>query len=139
MRERWAKQLALLTGVLAVVVSLLFARVLNPGQETARPETAPMTAVSAPVPASTVVLKGRAVFDAQGCARCHSIAGQGSPRSPLDGVGRRYSRVQLRQWVLAETAIRTQLSPRAIDAKQAYARLPADELDALLDYLSSLE
>lgn len=139
MRERWAKQLALLTGALAVVVSALFAFVLNPEQETARPEIAAMPEAAAPVPASTVTLNGRAVFDVQGCARCHSIAGQGSPRSPLDGVGRRHSRAQLRQWVLADAAIRTQLSPRAIEAKQAYASLPADELDALLDYLSSLE
>lgn len=139
MRERWAKQLAMLTGLLAVVVSALFAFVLNPRQPTDQPQTAVMPEAAAPVPASTEMSKGRAVFDAQGCARCHSIAGQGSPRSPLDGVGLRHSRAQLRQWVLADAAIGAQLSPRAIEAKQAYANLPADELDALLDYLSGLE
>jgi len=78
------------------------------------------------------------VFDAQGCARCHSIAGQGSPRSPLDGVGAALSREELRHWVIGADAIKDDLSPRALTAKQDYAALPAGDLDALIEYLASL-
>ena len=34
----------------------------------------------------------------QACARCHSIAGKGNPRRPLDGVGARRNAAELRDW-----------------------------------------
>lgn len=126
MRERWAIGLALLTGLLVILASAALAAVKNP-------QSAP-----APAPAQSDPGRGRAVFEAQDCQRCHSVAGQGSPRSPLDDVGARYSRAELRDWVTGAEVIAEELSPRALRAKQAYATLPADDLDALLDYLAAL-
>ncbi len=34
-----------------------------------------------------LVKKGEAVYDAQKCQVCHSVAGKGSKTNPLDGVG----------------------------------------------------
>lgn len=137
MRERWARLLAAATGTLVLLISLGFGLLQNPLLSTparagsAPPETRP-GAVAGNAPA------GRAVYDEQGCARCHSIAGQGSPRSPLDGVGTRLVPVEIRQWIVGDEAIREDLSPRALDAKRAYATLPAEQLDALVAYLAGL-
>ncbi len=137
MRERWAKCLALLTGVLVVLMSALFAWVQNaPG-----PARDPAVSTSAPLPpaaSKASIAAGRATFAANGCARCHAIAGQGNPRSPLDGIGARRDRAQLRAAVLGQGSDQTDLPTRVRAAKQAYAALPASELEALLDYLASL-
>jgi len=74
---------------------------------------------------------GRRVYDREACAMCHSIGGKGNRRRPLDGVGGRLPREDIRRWIV---------SPQEMDAnvrKKAY-RLSEDELDALVDYLAGL-
>ena len=75
---------------------------------------------------------GRRVYDREGCAMCHSIAGTGKRRHPLDGVGARLKREDIRKWIV---------SPREMNPevrKKAY-QLSQEDLDALIEYLSSLE
>jgi len=132
MRELWARRLAAVTGLLVLLLSAAFAAVQNP------PLPAASAAVSSAAPDSADA-RGRAVFDANDCARCHSIAGEGSPRSPLDGVGSRLSIEEIRQFVIADEAVQDDLAPRAIAAKRPYAELPAAELDALVAYLAGLK
>ncbi len=127
MRERWALALAVLTGLLVVLGSVAFSLVRNAGDSAVGMKAAP--AQGSP---------GRAVFEAQGCLGCHSVAGKGSPRSPLDGVGARLSRQQLSEWAIGAASVADNLSPRALQAKRANAQLPREDMDALLDYLESL-
>jgi mono/diheme cytochrome c family protein len=108
MRCLLARLLAIGTGLLIVGTSLLFARLQNPG--------------AAP---------GRAVYEREGCAMCHSIGGQGSPRHPLDGVGSRLSREDIGRWIVAPQ----EMDPKV--RKKAY-RLSKEDLDALVDYLVGL-
>lgn len=131
MRELWARILAVTTGVLIVLLSAAFAAIQNPAADAT-------TAAAAPTDPPRQA-EGRAVYDAQDCARCHSIAGRGSPRSPLDGVGARLSREEIRQWITGADEVRDDLSPRALSAKRAFQKLPADELDALVMYLEGLD
>ena len=42
-------------------------------------------------------------------------------------------------WVLGAGAVRDSLSPSALRAKEAYARMPARELESLLRYLGTLQ
>jgi mono/diheme cytochrome c family protein len=132
MRERWARTLAFLTGFLVLLLSGAFAAIQNPA---ATPGGGSGTA--APAVAADLE-RGKAVYDQQGCARCHSVAGKGSPRSPLDGVGSRLDRAELHDWIVAAPAVQDDLSPRAVSAKQGYAKLPEADLEALIDYLASL-
>lgn len=135
MRERWARRLALLTCLLVLGLSAAFGAVRNlPGAATA---VATRALAGAGEPADTLAL-GRQVYDENGCAGCHSIAGMGSPRSPLDGVGAALTAAQLREWVIGGDSIAEDLSPRALRAKQGYRALPAQQLDALVAYLGSL-
>lgn len=76
---------------------------------------------------------GAAVYEEQRCRLCHSIAGEGNPKSPLDGVGSRLDAEAIRKWIVA---------PREMDPKvkkKAFDSLPAEQLDALVRYMQSLK
>lgn len=139
MRERWARRLAWITCSLVLVFTAAFAASYN--ADTARTSAESVV----PAPAATTpaaderVAQGRALYASLDCASCHSIAGEGSPRSPLDGVGSHLDRPELQAWILGEDSVAEELSPRALRTKQGYREtLDADQLEALVTYLASL-
>ena len=81
---------------------------------------------------------GQQIYKQQTCARCHSIAGQGNPRNSLDGVGARRTALELRDWIIGADVLHGELSTYASGVKQAYRKLPSDDLDALIIYMQSL-
>lgn len=76
---------------------------------------------------------GEKVYEEQRCRLCHSIAGEGNARNPLDGVGTRLDQAVIRKWIVAPK----EMDPKV--KKKAYDSLPADQLDALVEYLCSLK
>lgn len=139
MRERLVLMLVVMTTVLVLAVSVGFALLQN-GMGTGRAGEGP-AATDTPSgfgAAPAALARGRAVLEAQGCLRCHSVAGQGSPRLPLDGVGARRDRAALEAWTLALPTVADRLPARARSSKEDYRTLPQQELDELLDYLESL-
>ncbi|MDX1396243.1 MAG: c-type cytochrome [Gemmatimonadota bacterium] len=139
MRERLAKWIAAGTIVVIAGLALLFARLQNPpaGEEVAQPAVGDATPTPARMPVSAGAA-GRAVYDGLGCARCHSIAGEGSPRYPLDGVGSRREREEIRAWVLGLEDVEDSLSSAVLRRKAEYRGIPPGDLEALLDLLSGL-
>jgi mono/diheme cytochrome c family protein len=144
MRILFAKILVGVTGLLIVALAILFTVIRNRAEET--PVAAPAAVTPARpeagvVPPSTgdangdgaraaTVARGRAVYVAQRCRRCHSIEGEGNPRSPLDGVSGRLTEDEIRRWIVA---------PQEMDpgvAKRGY-QLPEEDLDALVAYLAA--
>ena len=141
LREKWARNIALLTGALVMFLAVIFAVLQNPSDKT---PVATDKAIEKPVVVTTaagdteMIDAGRAVFDAQGCIRCHAVAGEGNRRNPLDGIAERRNAEGIRQWILAPTDLQDQISGWAFQAKQAYQGLPAKDIDALVIYLQSL-
>jgi cytochrome c2 len=76
---------------------------------------------------------GKSVYTAQKCQLCHSIAGQGNKKSPLDGVGKKLGADQIRKWIVNPKGM------KADTKMKAYPSPSAKELDALVAYLSSLK
>ncbi|HCU53849.1 MAG TPA: hypothetical protein DIC36_06085 [Gammaproteobacteria bacterium] len=72
------------------------------------------------------------MYAEQACARCHSIAGRGSDRSPLDGVGGRLSEVEIRVWLTPSA------EAKGFRARHASLELTPTQRDALVAYLRSL-
>jgi cytochrome c oxidase subunit 2 len=136
MRESTAKGAALGTGAMIVAAVALFAALQQVDREVAAPvaeaETAPIAPQDQPQVPDTILALGARVYDEQGCAGCHSIAGVGSPRSPLDGVGTRLTAERIRLWIVDPQAARPGVR------KPSYDDLPVEELDALVAYLRSL-
>ena len=135
MREQWARMIAIVTGAIVVLLSVGFALVQNP----------PGTRPADPAPELVemeldpqVVARGRQVFEEQNCMRCHSVAGEGSPRSPLDHSAAELDADQLLAFTVGSESVADKLAPRTLAAKQPYKELPAEDLDALVAYLQSL-
>ena len=147
MRERIAIGISVLVIGLLATLALAFARSQNRAAPGDVAQRASVLEATAPAPAPTPreadgetadSARGRVVFREQTCERCHSVAGVGSPRYALDGVGSRRTPAELRAWTIAASAVADSLSPSAARAKRGYAELPAVDMNALLRYLASL-
>lgn len=95
-----------------------------------------MAAYSAPACAQSAapnpVERGKAVFKEQQCQACHSVAGAGNRRYPLDAVGSTLSEDAIRKWIVAPR----EMNPTV--RKRAYDKLSKPDLDALVAYLKTL-
>lgn len=144
MREIIARLVCVLTVCVVVVLSLLFASAHNP--RAAAPTSPPVAAPAPPAPrppqpspaTAGKIARGREVYTQQGCATCHAIGGVGNPRHPLDGVGSRHDEAQLRAWVTGTGAAAEALSGPVLKRKQRYQQLPPEDLEALIDFLTTL-
>src|SRR4030095_2228729 len=94
--------------------------------------------IAATASAQDAKAKGGAVFTAQKCSLCHSIAGKGNARGSRDGVGGKLTADEIRSWITdAKTMAAKTKATRKPDMKQY--TLPKDDVDALVAYLSSLK
>jgi mono/diheme cytochrome c family protein len=89
---------------------------------------------------AALVEKGKALYAAQKCSMCHSIAGVGKKTLPLDGVGARLSAEDIRLWFTDPVAA----AKKANSTKKPvmpvkFAKLPAADIDALVAYMQSLK
>lgn len=125
-REAAAAVTATNTGLMVVFAVLLFALVSNSELGEPAPLPAPLASAVPPVD------EGWEIYSAERCSSCHSIAGQGSPRYPLDGVGARLDRNELRLWIVAPRQMRPDVRKRSFD------HLSDEEVDALVDLLEAL-
>ncbi len=82
--------------------------------------------------------KGKAVYTAQKCAVCHSIAGAGNKKGPLDGVGARLSASDIRSWITNAPEMAAKAKADRKPPMKAYS-LAQDDLDALVAYLQTLK
>ena len=83
--------------------------------------------------------RGAEVYAAQKCQICHSIAGQGSKTSPLDGVGKKPAD-EIRQWIVSPTEMaKKTASTKKPPMPDRYAKLPPADIDALVAYMQSLK
>lgn len=84
------------------------------------------------------VARGAAVYTEQKCQMCHSIAGKGNAKGPLDGVGTKLSAADLKAWVVDAKGMTVKTkSTRKPDMKNY--TLPDADLEALVAYMASLK
>jgi cytochrome c2 len=80
----------------------------------------------------TTAERGREVFAEQKCALCHSIAGVGGKKLPLDGVGLRLKPDDMRRW------IRTPKEMKPTTTMKPYPNLPEKDIGDLTTFLLTL-
>jgi mono/diheme cytochrome c family protein len=83
--------------------------------------------------------EGQKLFVAQKCGICHSIAGTGNKRGPLDDVGAKLTAAEIRAWILTPTDMAAKARATRKPPMKAYTTLPASSLDALVAYLLTLK
>ncbi len=98
--------------------------------------------VAAPLPVEAqdagLVRKGQAVFAAQKCSLCHSVAGKGNPKGSLDGVGSKYSAEQLRELIVDAKQMTALTRATRTPPMKDFSTLPKADVDALAAYLQTL-
>jgi mono/diheme cytochrome c family protein len=82
--------------------------------------------------------KGEAVFTAQKCNLCHSVAGKGNPKGALDDVGSKLKADEIRAWITDAKGMTAKTGATRKPDMKAYS-LPKDDVDALVAYLSTLK
>ena len=89
--------------------------------------------------AQSTAERGSKVYADQKCSLCHSIAGKGNPKGPLDTVGAKLKLEEIRQWIVTPAKMAAAAKAERKPAMKAYPSLPKDDLDALVAYLASLK
>jgi mono/diheme cytochrome c family protein len=83
--------------------------------------------------------QGQQVFEAQKCSLCHSVAGKGNAKGPLDGVGSKYSAADLKLWITNPAEMAKKHNTTRKPPMKSFASLSAADVDALVAYLQTLK
>ena len=82
---------------------------------------------------------GKQLFTDNKCAVCHSIAGTGNKKGPLDGVGLKLSAGDIRQWITSAPEMAEKAKADRKPPMKAYGDLSKADVDDLVAYLSTLK
>jgi len=80
------------------------------------------------------VTKGKAVYAASTCKMCHSIDG-----GSLDSVGAKLTPAEIKEWLTDPVAMTAKTKADRKPAMKLTKPLPAEDVDALVAYLSTLK
>jgi mono/diheme cytochrome c family protein len=84
--------------------------------------------------------RGAQVYAAQKCQSCHAIGGQGMKANPLDGVGKKLSAADIREWIMHPVEMaKKSSSTKKPPMQDRYSKLPPADIDALVAYMQSLK
>lgn len=82
--------------------------------------------------------KGEAVYTAQKCSLCHSVAGKGNPKGALDDVGSKLKADDIRAWIVDAKGQTAKTGATRKPDMKSYS-LPKEDVDNLVAYLQSLK
>lgn len=83
--------------------------------------------------------KGEKVYADQKCALCHSIGDKGNKKGPLDGVAKKYSADELRQWIVDAKGMTAKTKSTRKPEMKNYTTLSKEDVDALVAYMETLK
>lgn len=81
---------------------------------------------------------GKKVFADSKCSMCHSIAGVGNKKFPLDEAGKMKAE-DIRAWLVDSKAQAEKEGKKMAMPMKSFKALPAADLDALVAYLQTLK
>ena len=82
---------------------------------------------------------GKQLFTDNKCGVCHSIAGTGNKKGPLDEVGSKLSAGDIRQWITAAPEMAAKAKADRKPPMKAYAEMAKTDVDDLVAYLGTLK
>lgn len=86
------------------------------------------------------VERGKEVYVEKKCKVCHSVGGVGNPKGPLDDVATKNDAATLKEWLTDPKGMAAKhKSTRKPPMKPVADKLSADDMDALIAYLSTLK
>ena len=88
--------------------------------------------------AQDAAARGEAVFAAQKCSLCHSVAGKGNPKGPMEDAVGKLTAAEIRAWITDAKGMTAKTKAERKPAMKEFA-LPKEDVDALVAYLTSLK
>ena len=85
------------------------------------------------------VAAGQKLYETQKCSLCHSVAGKGNAKGPLDGVGKKHTAAELKLWITQPGEMAKKHNAVRKPPMKSFASLPPADVDALVAYLQSLK
>ena len=82
--------------------------------------------------------QGAALFTSQKCTLCHSVAGKGNLKGPLDNINATLKADDIRRWIVDPEGMRTKTKAARTPAMKLMT-LTADQVNALVGYITSLK
>ena len=83
--------------------------------------------------------RGMKVYKDKRCQVCHSVAGKGNEKGPLDEVGSKYSSEEILKWLLDPAEMMKTSKSERMQKMKSYATLPKEDQEALVAYLLTLK
>jgi mono/diheme cytochrome c family protein len=81
---------------------------------------------------------GEKIFVDQKCSLCHSVAGKGNVKGPMDEVGSKLTADEIRAWITDAKGMTAKTKPARKPEMKAFD-LPKSDVDSLVAYLSALK
>jgi len=91
-----------------------------------------------PALAQDARVTGEKVYAEQKCAVCHSVAGKGNAKGPLDEVGSKLTADDIRAWITDAKGMTAKTKAARKPEMKAYT-LPKEDVDGLVAYLSAMK
>ncbi len=82
--------------------------------------------------------RAQKVYVEKKCANCHSIAGKGNKKGPLDEVGTKLSAAEIKEWI-ANPVEMTKKTKAARKPVMKEAGLAPEDVDAMVAYMLTLK
>jgi len=83
--------------------------------------------------------KGAQVYADQKCSLCHSVAGKGNAKGPLDEVAGKMSADEIRSWITSPAEMTKKTNAQRKPPMKAYPNLSKDDVDSLVAYIESVK
>jgi mono/diheme cytochrome c family protein len=94
--------------------------------------------LAVPAMAQDAKATGEKVYVEQKCSVCHSIAGKGNAKGPLDEVGSKLTADEIRAWITDAKGMTAKTKAARKPEMKAYT-LAKDEVEGLVAYLSAMK
>ena len=98
-----------------------------------------LIAVPASAQDAAAIAQGQKVYAANKCGTCHSVAGKGNKKGPLDEVGSKLTADEIRAWIVSPTEMTKKTDAKRKPLMKELPKLTPAEVDALVAYMQSLK
>ncbi|MGB2716574.1 MAG: cytochrome c [Vicinamibacterales bacterium] len=85
------------------------------------------------------IAQGQKVYAANKCGTCHSVAGKGNKKGPLDEVGTKLTEAEIREWIVNPKEMTKKTNAKRKPLMKEHPKLTPADVDALVAYMQSLK
>ena len=85
------------------------------------------------------IAQGQKVYTANKCGTCHSIAGKGNKKGPLDEVGTKLTEAEIREWIVNPKEMTKKTNAKRKPLMKEHPKLTPADGDSLVAYMQSLK